>query len=124
MAIMSGGQAVVKALMNEGIDVVFGVPGVQIMHIYDGFFNQSDIEQNFKILVIVEGSKCIVKVEGENPESLFYERELLSQQSYHPSKKLYISLLKLSACSQRIAMGVCQFEFARDVDQTGLAKRS
>ena len=27
MAIMSGGQAVVKALMNEGIDVVFGVPG-------------------------------------------------------------------------------------------------
>ena len=42
-------------------------------------FNQSDIEQNFKILVIVEGSKCIVKVEGENPESLFYERELLSQ---------------------------------------------
>ena len=44
MAIMSGGQAVVKALMNEGIDVVFGVPGVQIMHIYDGFFNQSDIE--------------------------------------------------------------------------------
>ena len=44
MAIMSGGQAVVKALINEGIDVVFGVPGVQIMHIYDGFFNQSDID--------------------------------------------------------------------------------
>ena len=42
-------------------------------------FNQSDAEQNFKIFVIVEGSKCIVKVEGDNPESLFYERELLSQ---------------------------------------------
>ena len=43
MAIMSGGQAVVKALMNEGIDVVFGVPGVQIMHIYDGSSNPSQV---------------------------------------------------------------------------------
>ena len=42
-------------------------------------FNKSDMEQNFKILVMVEGSKCIVKVEGDNPESLLYERELLSQ---------------------------------------------
>ena len=37
------------------------------------------MEQNFKLLVMVEGSKCIVKVEGDNPESLLYERELLSQ---------------------------------------------
>ena len=61
-----------------------------------------------------------------NQNFIFFplERELLSQQSYHLSKKLYISLLKLSACSQRIAMRVCQFEFARNVDQTGLAKRS
>jgi acetolactate synthase-1/2/3 large subunit len=40
---MTGGQAVVRALRAEGVDVVFGVPGVQIMHIYDGFFNDPDI---------------------------------------------------------------------------------
>ncbi len=42
-------------------------------------FSQSDVEQNFRIFVTVEGAKCIVKVKGDNPESLFYERELLSQ---------------------------------------------
>jgi acetolactate synthase-1/2/3 large subunit len=31
---MTGGQAVVRALRAEGVDVVFGLPGVQIMHIY------------------------------------------------------------------------------------------
>ena len=43
MPTMTGGQAVVRALRAEGVEVVFGVPGVQIMHIYDGFFNDPDI---------------------------------------------------------------------------------
>lgn len=40
---MTGGHAVVRALKAEGVDVVFGLPGVQIMHIYDGFFDDPDI---------------------------------------------------------------------------------
>ncbi len=43
MAKMTGGEAVVQALRNEGIEVVFGLPGVQIMSIYDAFYNQPDI---------------------------------------------------------------------------------
>ena len=43
MAVMTGGQAVVRALRAEGVDVVFGLPGVQIMHIYDGFFHTGEV---------------------------------------------------------------------------------
>ena len=30
MANLSGGEALVKSLVNEGVEVVFGVPGIQI----------------------------------------------------------------------------------------------
>lgn len=43
MAQMTGGQAVVLALQQEGVEVVFGLPGVQIMGIYDAFYGRSDI---------------------------------------------------------------------------------
>src|SRR5262245_15316423 len=43
MAQMTGGEAVVQALRHEGVEVVFGLPGVQIMGIYDAFHGQSDI---------------------------------------------------------------------------------
>ena len=43
MVQMTGGEAVVQALRHEGVDTVFGMPGVQIMHIYDAFHGQSDI---------------------------------------------------------------------------------
>jgi acetolactate synthase-1/2/3 large subunit len=43
MAHMTGGEAVIQALRHEGVEVVFGVPGVQIMHIYDAFYGQPDI---------------------------------------------------------------------------------
>ncbi len=43
MAQMTGGEAVIQALRHEGVDVVFGLPGVQIMGIYDAFYAQSDI---------------------------------------------------------------------------------
>ena len=44
MAHMTGGQAVVQALRREGVRVVFGLPGVQIMGIYDAFYGQSDVQ--------------------------------------------------------------------------------
>lgn len=40
---MSGGEAVVKSLIAEGVEVVFGLPGVQIMSIYDAFYDNPDI---------------------------------------------------------------------------------
>jgi acetolactate synthase-1/2/3 large subunit len=43
MTQMTGGEAVVQALVHEGVEVVFGLPGVQIMPIYDAFFRQSNI---------------------------------------------------------------------------------
>src|SRR5215471_8825148 len=43
MAQMTGGEAVLQALRHEGIEVVFGLPGVQIMGMYDAFYGRSDI---------------------------------------------------------------------------------
>ena len=43
MAQMTGGEAVIQALRHEDIEVVFGLPGVQIMGIYDAFYTRSDI---------------------------------------------------------------------------------
>ncbi len=40
---MTGGHAVVRALRAEGVEVVFGLPGVQIMHIYDAFYDTPGI---------------------------------------------------------------------------------
>ncbi len=40
---MTGGHAVVKALRAEGVEVVFGLPGVQIMHVYDAFYDTPGI---------------------------------------------------------------------------------
>ena len=44
MTQMTGGQAVVQALQREGVEYVFGLPGVQIMGIYDAFYGQSDVQ--------------------------------------------------------------------------------
>jgi acetolactate synthase-1/2/3 large subunit len=40
---MMGGEAVVQTLRHEDVDVVFGLPGVQIMELYDAFYGQTDI---------------------------------------------------------------------------------
>jgi acetolactate synthase-1/2/3 large subunit len=44
MTQMTGGQAIVQALQREGVEYVFGLPGVQIMGIYDAFYGQSDVK--------------------------------------------------------------------------------
>jgi len=43
MATMTGAQAVVRELARSGVEVVFGLPGVQIMPLYDAFWGQTDI---------------------------------------------------------------------------------
>jgi acetolactate synthase-1/2/3 large subunit len=35
---LTGGQALVRALVDEGVDVVFGLPGVQLDWLFDAFF--------------------------------------------------------------------------------------
>ncbi|MBI4235815.1 MAG: thiamine pyrophosphate-binding protein [Chloroflexi bacterium] len=43
MPVMTGGQALVAALKAEGVEVVFGLPGAQIMHLFDAFHGDRDI---------------------------------------------------------------------------------
>jgi acetolactate synthase-1/2/3 large subunit len=40
---ITGGEAVVQALKSEGVEVVFGLPGVQIMSIFDAFYGEPGI---------------------------------------------------------------------------------
>jgi acetolactate synthase I/II/III large subunit len=40
---MTGGQAAVKSLKEEGVEFVFGVPGVQVMHIFDALYDEPEI---------------------------------------------------------------------------------
>ncbi len=40
---MTGGQALVKSLYREGVRVVFGVPGVQLYHAMDAFYDEPGI---------------------------------------------------------------------------------
>lgn len=39
---LTGGQAVVRSLINEGVDTVFGLPGVQNDWLYNAFFDYKD----------------------------------------------------------------------------------
>ncbi len=41
---MTGGKAVVESLKQEGVEIVFGLPGVQIMGIFDAFFGEPDVK--------------------------------------------------------------------------------
>jgi acetolactate synthase-1/2/3 large subunit len=38
---MTGGQALVRALESEGVEVLFGLPGDQIMHAYDALYDST-----------------------------------------------------------------------------------
>ena len=40
---MTGGQALAKSLRREGVRVIFGLPGVQLYHLLDGLYDESDI---------------------------------------------------------------------------------
>ncbi len=43
MPLVTGGKAVVESLKREGAEMVFGLPGVQIMSIFDAFYGERDI---------------------------------------------------------------------------------
>ncbi len=43
MANLSGAQALIQSLAREGVEVVFGLPGVQIMEIYDALYERPGI---------------------------------------------------------------------------------
>lgn len=44
MELLSGGEMLVRALADEGVEHVFGYPGGAVLHIYDALFRQDKIE--------------------------------------------------------------------------------
>ena len=42
MAKLTGGQAVVKSLIANGIDTIFGLPGVQLDHLFNAFHDEGN----------------------------------------------------------------------------------
>lgn len=44
MALLSGGEMLVRALHDEGVDIIFGYPGGAVLHIYDAIFQQDKVE--------------------------------------------------------------------------------
>ncbi|MCK5623107.1 MAG: acetolactate synthase 3 large subunit, partial [Alphaproteobacteria bacterium] len=40
---MNGAQIVIKALLDQGVDVVFGYPGGAVLPIYDALFKQNQL---------------------------------------------------------------------------------
>ena len=43
MLVMSGAQALVRSLARHGVEVVFGLPGVQIMDVFDALYDEPGI---------------------------------------------------------------------------------
>jgi acetolactate synthase-1/2/3 large subunit len=43
MTSMTGGQALARQLVNEGVEVIFGLPGDQTMHALDGLYEERDL---------------------------------------------------------------------------------
>lgn len=43
MEMLSGGEMIVRALQDEGVEFIFGYPGGSVLHIYDALFQSSSI---------------------------------------------------------------------------------
>ncbi len=41
---LSGGEMLIRALHDEGVEIIFGYPGGAVLHIYDAIFNQDKVE--------------------------------------------------------------------------------
>ncbi len=41
---LSGGEMLIQALVDEGVDIIFGYPGGSALHIYDALFKNPDIQ--------------------------------------------------------------------------------
>ena len=57
---MTGGKAVGESLKREGVEFVFGVPGVQIMHIFDAFYGEPEI----RLLTVRHEQSTIYMADG------------------------------------------------------------
>jgi acetolactate synthase-1/2/3 large subunit len=44
VSMLSGGEMLIRALHDEGVDLIFGYPGGAALHIYDAIFNQDKVE--------------------------------------------------------------------------------
>lgn len=44
MELLSGGEMLIRALRDEGVEVIFGYPGGAVLHIYDAIFKQDDVQ--------------------------------------------------------------------------------
>lgn len=44
MELLSGGEMLIRALHDEGVELIFGYPGGAALHIYDAIFNQDKVE--------------------------------------------------------------------------------
>ncbi len=44
MELLSGGEMLIRALADEGVEYVFGYPGGAVLHIYDAIFQQDKVE--------------------------------------------------------------------------------
>jgi len=42
--LLSGGEMLIRALHDEGVEILFGYPGGAALHIYDALFNQDKVE--------------------------------------------------------------------------------
>ncbi len=42
--LLSGGEMLIRALRDEGVEIIFGYPGGAVLHIYDAIFHQDDVE--------------------------------------------------------------------------------
>ena len=41
---LSGGDMLIRALADEGVDIIFGYPGGAALHIYDAIFRQNRVK--------------------------------------------------------------------------------
>ena len=41
---LSGGEMLIRALHDEGVEFIFGYPGGAVLHIYDAIFRQDQVE--------------------------------------------------------------------------------
>ena len=44
MELLSGGEMLMRALHDEGVDMIYGYPGGAVLHIYDALFKQDKVE--------------------------------------------------------------------------------
>lgn len=42
--LLSGGEMLIRALRDEGVEIIFGYPGGAVLHIYDAIFHQDEVE--------------------------------------------------------------------------------